>query len=110
MNVHKAETSDVTRRRVALQIQPPFLNYGLAHSLTSSRSIPSKQFLVLGQPSSVQINSCITLLHKALSGDQKNAQRIDFAIGYDFADVGDEADEGKYSCLQATSNSMLRVH
>ena len=70
----------------------------------------SKANFVLGQPSSGKSTLVSALLHKALSDDQKDAQRTDFAIGYDFADVRDEADESKYSRLQATSNSMLRVH
>ena len=61
---------------------------------------------MLGQPSSTLVSA---LLYKALS-DAQDAQRTDLAIGYDFADVRDEADKGKYSRLQATSNSMLRVH
>ena len=64
---------------------------------------------MLGQPSSGKSTLVSPLLHKAMSDDQ-DAQRTDFAIGYDFADVRDEADEGKYSRLQVTSNSMLRVH
>ena len=79
-------------------------------SILVSVSSSQKQIFVLGQPSSGKSTLVSALLHKALSDDQKDAQRTDFAIGYDFADVRDEADESKYSRLQATSNSMLRVH
>ena len=86
---------------------PQDLWSSILDSVSSSRSIPSKQILVLGQPSSGKSTLVSALLHKALSDDQKDAQRTDFAIGYDFADVRDEADEGKSSRLQDTSNSML---
>ena len=65
-------------------------------SVSSSRSIPSKQILVLGQPSSGKTTLVSALLQKAPSDDQ-DTHRTDFAIGYDFADVRDEADEGKCS-------------
>ena len=79
---------------------PQDLWSSILDSVSSSRSIPSKQILVLGQPSSGKSTLVSALLHKALSDDQKDAQRTDFAIGYDFADVRDEADEGKYSRLK----------
>jgi dynein light intermediate chain 1, cytosolic len=60
---------------------------------------------VLGQPSSGKSTLVSALLQKALSDDQKDDQRTDFAIGYDFADVRDEADEGKCSRLQASTSS-----
>jgi dynein light intermediate chain 1 len=63
-------------------------------SVSSSRSIPAKQILVLGQPSSGKSTIASALLQKPLAEEQKDAQKIDFAIGYEFADVRDEADEG----------------
>ena len=71
-------------------------------SVPSSRSIPSKQILVLAQPSSVQINSCAT------QGAVVPKELISLLVTM-FTDVRDEAYEGKYSRLQVTSNSMLRV-
>ena len=44
------------------------------------------------------------MLHKALSDDEMISLLVT-----NFADVRDEAYEGKYSRLQVTSNSMLRV-
>ena len=62
---------------------------------------------MLGQPSSGKSTLVSALLQKALSDEQNDAQRTDFAIGYDFADVRDEADEGKSTYLQAPSNDIL---
>ena len=86
---------------------PQDLWSSILDSVSSSRSIPSKQILVLGQPSSGKSTLVSALLQKALTDDQKDDQRTDFAIGYDFADVRDEADEGKCTRSQASSNNML---
>ena len=87
---------------------PQDLWSAILDSVSSSRSIPSKQILVLGQPSSGKSTLVSALLQKALSDDQKDTQRTDFAIGYDFADIRDEADEGKCSrLLLASSHNML---
>ncbi|KAJ7437860.1 dynein light intermediate chain-domain-containing protein [Mycena galericulata] len=61
-------------------------------SVSSSRSIPSKQILLLGQPSTGKSTLAAGLLQKPPS-DDKDDHRIDFAVGYDFANVRDEADE-----------------
>ena len=79
---------------------PQDLWSSILDSVSSSRSIPSKQVLLLGQPSSGKSTLVSALLQKPLSNDQKDDQRTDFATGYDFADVRDDADEGKCSCLQ----------
>jgi dynein light intermediate chain 1, cytosolic len=78
---------------------PQDLWSSILDSVSSSRSIPSKQILILGQPSSGKSTLVSALLQKPLLDDQKDDQRTDFAIGYDFADVRDEADEGKYNRL-----------
>ncbi|KAF8969341.1 dynein 1 light intermediate chain [Flammula alnicola] len=72
---------------------PQDLWSSILDSVSSSRSIPSKQILVLGQPSSGKSAIASALLQKPVSDEQKDDQRTDFAIGYDFADVRDEADE-----------------
>ncbi|KAF8204656.1 dynein 1 light intermediate chain [Pholiota molesta] len=72
---------------------PQDLWSSILDSVSSSRSIPSKQILILGQPSSGKSAIASSLLHKPVSDEQKDDQRTDFAIGYDFADVRDEADE-----------------
>ena len=78
-------------RPTSPEAPPQDLWSSILDSVSSSRSIPSKQILVLGQPSSGKSTLVSALLQKPLSDDQ----RTDFAIGYDFADVRDEADEGK---------------
>ena len=82
---------------------PQDLWSSILNSVSSSRSIPSKQILILGQPSSGKSAIASALLHKPASDEQKDDQRTDFAIGYDFADVRDEADEGKPHGLRAFS-------
>lgn len=74
---------------------PQDLWSSILDSVSSSRSIPSKQILLLGQPSSGKSALASALLQKPVSDEQKDGQRTDFAIGYDFADVRDEADEGE---------------
>jgi dynein light intermediate chain 1 len=61
-------------------------------SVSSSRSIPSKQILMLGLPGSGKSTLTNALL-------KKEANQDDFALGYDFADVRDDADEGPYAFL-----------
>ncbi|CAA7260130.1 unnamed protein product [Cyclocybe aegerita] len=72
---------------------PQDLWSSILDSVSSSRSIPSKQILLLGQPSSGKSTIASALLQKPVADEQKDDQRIDFALGYDFADVRDEADE-----------------
>jgi dynein light intermediate chain 1 len=68
--------------------------------VSSSRSTPSKQILLLGQPSSGKSTLVAGLLQKDVSDDSKDDHhRTDFAVGYDYADVRDEADEGALACL-----------
>jgi len=74
---------------------PQDLWSSILDSVSSSRSIPAKQILLLGQPSSGKSTLASALLQKPVSADQKDGQKIDFAIGYDFADVRDDADEGE---------------
>ncbi|KAJ7075994.1 dynein light intermediate chain-domain-containing protein [Mycena belliarum] len=61
-------------------------------SVSSSRSIPSKQILLLGQPSTGKSTLAAGLLQKP-PVDDKDDHRTDFAVGYDYANVRDEADE-----------------
>lgn len=68
-------------------------------SVSSSRSIPAKQILLLGQPSSGKSAIASALLNKPLVDEPKDSQKTDFAIGYDFADVRDESDEGMHYYL-----------
>ena len=59
-------------------------------SVSSSRSIPAKQVILLGEPSSGKSTLSAALLQKKL--EDKESQQ-DFAIGYDWADVKDEEGE-----------------
>jgi len=77
---------------------PQDLWSSILDSVSSSRSIPSKQIILLGQPSSGKSALSSAILQKSVPDEQKDDQRTDFAIGYDFADVRDEADEGSCCC------------
>ncbi|KAI5119605.1 hypothetical protein M0805_005775 [Coniferiporia weirii] len=70
---------------------PQDLWSSILDSVSSSRSIPSKQIILLGEPSSGKSALAAALLQKQ-SEEDKDEQR-DFAIGYEWADVRDEADE-----------------
>ena len=52
--------------------------------------------LLLGQPSTGKSTLASALLQKPASDEGKDDQRSDFALGYDFADVRDDADEGEF--------------
>jgi len=62
-------------------------------SVSKSRSTPSKQILLLGEPQTGKSTITAALLQKQLEKDQVHD---DFALGYGWADVRDEADEGMY--------------
>ncbi|KAF8915386.1 dynein 1 light intermediate chain [Mucidula mucida] len=62
-------------------------------SVSSSRSINSKQVLLLGQPSAGKSTLASALLQKQPADAGKDDLKIDFALGYDFANVRDDADE-----------------
>ena len=49
----------------------------------------------MGQPSTGKSTLASALLQKPASDEGKYENRSDFALGYDFADVRDEADEGE---------------
>ncbi|TFK43813.1 dynein light intermediate chain-domain-containing protein [Crucibulum laeve] len=72
---------------------PQDLWSSILDSVSSSRSIPSKNILLLGQPSTGKSTLASALLQKPASDEGKDDQRTDFALGYDFADVRDDADE-----------------
>jgi dynein light intermediate chain 1 len=62
-------------------------------SVSSSRSIPSKQVLLFGQPKTGKSSIAAALLQKPVSDHAKDDEKSDFAVGYDFSDVRDEGDE-----------------
>ncbi|TFY50288.1 hypothetical protein EVG20_g11608 [Dentipellis fragilis] len=72
---------------------PQDLWSSILDSISSTRSIPSKQILLLGQPSSGKSTLASALLQKPAADGGKDEPRTDFALGYDWADVRDDADE-----------------
>lgn len=74
---------------------PQDLWSSILDSVSSSRSTPSKQILLLGQPSTGKSTLVSALLQKPVSDEEKDDNKSDFAIGYDFANVRDDADEGE---------------
>jgi dynein light intermediate chain 1 len=75
---------------------PQDLWSSILDSVSSTRSIPSKQVLLLGQPSSGKSTLSAALLQKPVADEAKDDSRSsDFALGYEWADVRDDADEGE---------------
>ncbi|KAI0920968.1 hypothetical protein AcW1_004900 [Taiwanofungus camphoratus] len=72
---------------------PADLWSSILNSVSTSRSIPAKQVLVLGEPSSGKSTLVSALLQKPVSDTEKDDTRSDFALGYDWTDVRDDADE-----------------
>lgn len=93
-----SSTSNMEVSRSSTPEAPPQdLWSSILDSVSTSRSIPSKQILLLGQPSSGKSTLAAALLHKPLPGENKDkddTKSSDFALGYDWADVRDDADEG----------------
>ena len=73
---------------------PQDLWSSILDSVSTSRSIPSKQIILLGEPSSGKSTISAALLKKPLVEDKQ--EQYDFAIGYDWADVRDDAEEGVF--------------
>jgi len=72
-------------------------------SVSSTRSIPSKQVLILGEKSSGRSTLASGLLGRPL--DTTSKDNADFALGYDWADVRDDADEGRWCLIGFEVNS-----
>jgi len=75
---------------------PQDLWLSILDSVSSSRSIPAKNVLVLGQPSTGKTTLVSALLQKPAADTSKDEPRTDFALGYDWADVRDEGEEGLF--------------
>ncbi|CUA69359.1 Cytoplasmic dynein 1 light intermediate chain 2 [Rhizoctonia solani] len=71
---------------------PQDLWSSILDSVSSSRAIPSKNVVLLGEPLSGKSTLAQHLLQKKDNSDA-NGKDVDFAIGYDWADVRDEGDE-----------------
>ncbi|EPQ59183.1 hypothetical protein GLOTRDRAFT_113948 [Gloeophyllum trabeum ATCC 11539] len=97
---------------------PQDLWSSILDSVSSTRAIPSKQVLLLGQPSSGKSTLASALLQKSVEAeDGKEELRSDFALGYDWADIRDDADEDTLARLSvytvpsaATSYTALLPH
>lgn len=63
---------------------------------------------MLGQPSAGKSTLASALLQKPLDNDGKEDHKVDFALGYDFAAVRDDADEGL--SLQLFVLPLLYIH
>lgn len=85
---------------------PQDLWSSILDSVSSSRSIPSKQVIVLGEPSTGK--STITSALLARPVEDSNAEIRDFAIGYEYADVRD--DEGMNSLHISTHKVDKKNH
>lgn len=72
-------------------------------SVSNSKSIPSKQILLLGEPHTGKTTLAASLLQKEVDSDHS---KDDFALGFDWADVRDDADEGMDIPFQAS----IQIH
>ncbi|KAF5387749.1 hypothetical protein D9615_000687 [Tricholomella constricta] len=88
---------EISSRSSTPEVPPQDLWSSILDSVSSSRSTPSKQILLLGQPLTGKSALVSALLQKPPPDEGKEENRSDFAIGYDFADVRDDADEGEYT-------------
>ncbi|KZT62783.1 hypothetical protein CALCODRAFT_478704 [Calocera cornea HHB12733] len=73
----------------------------ILNSVSSTRSIPSKNVLVLGE----EHTGKSTLVQALLGKTEDEAQSADFALGYGWSDVKDDADEGKLSVYSVPSSA-----
>lgn len=79
---------------------PQDLWSSILDSVSSSRTIPAKQVLILGEPSSGKSTLTAALLNKPTVEETAADDKSDFALGYDWADVRDEGDEGESCVIQ----------
>jgi len=90
------------------ELPPQDLWSSILDSVSQSRSIPAKQVLILGQPSSGKSTLASALLQKPPSDDPSEANLPEFALGYDWADVRDEGDEGKTTLFRSLPAATLK--
>ncbi|THH19895.1 hypothetical protein EW146_g1335 [Bondarzewia mesenterica] len=72
---------------------PQDLWSSILDSVSSTRSIPSGRVLILGQSSSGKSTLANALLQKPPADGGKDESSTNFALGYDWADIRDDADE-----------------
>src|SRR5260370_36527993 len=76
------------------------LRGSILNSVSSSRSIPSGNVVVLGEPGTGKSTLINALLQKATNvthHDGDWSRKNDFALGYEWANVKDEKDEGVWT-------------
>jgi Dynein light intermediate chain (DLIC) len=73
---------------------PQDLWSSILNSVSSSRSIPEKNILILGQPLTGKTTLASALLQKQPSDPGKDDPPTDFSLGYDWADIRDDGEEG----------------
>lgn len=86
-------------------------------SVSSSRAIPSRNVIILGEPNSGKSTLSNALLQKSnqqsrgrTEEDSKSKSSKEFAIGYEWANVKDEAEEGEILVVDdAQSSSKLTI-
>ncbi|EEB91456.1 hypothetical protein MPER_10178, partial [Moniliophthora perniciosa FA553] len=88
---------------------PENLWSSILDSVSSTRSIPSKQILILGKPSTGKSTLTSALLQKPVSDEGKDDQKTDFALGYDYADVRDEGDEDTLARLTSLLHTLVMI-
>ncbi|KAI0686003.1 DLIC-domain-containing protein [Cytidiella melzeri] len=96
---------------------PEDLWSSILDSVSSSRTIPAKQILILGEPTSGKSTLAAALLNKPPSEEVAQEEKSDFVLGYEWADVKDEGDEDTLARLSvytvpssAPSYSALLPH
>jgi dynein light intermediate chain 1 len=105
LHLHILVGMDVSRPS-SPEAPPQDLWSSILDSVSTSRSIPAKQVVILGQPLSGKSTIAAALLQKAPSEESKPEERHDFALGYEWADVRDDADEGSFGF--SVINVLLR--
>ena len=85
---------------------PQDLWSSILDSVSSTHSTPSKNIVLLGQPGFGKSTLAAALLRKAASDRDKEDIKSDYALGYDFADVRDDADEGNLLVVPSCSCSV----
>jgi dynein light intermediate chain 1, cytosolic len=94
---------------------PEDLWLSILDSVSTSRSIPAKNVIILGEPSTGKSTLAAALLRKPLpvaSADASQPENhLDFSLGYDWADVKDDADEGEclFGCYAKKTNICRHI-
>lgn len=75
----------------------------ILNSVSSRRSVPSGNVLILGEPSTGKTTLVNALLQKSSTSTRgetgDKVPKLDFALGYQWANVKEEGDEGELALL-----------